>query len=337
MKHLIYIGNKSNLKSNTNMSSVDVLGSLLNNIGYKILSVSNKKNIVLRLLEMLWTCFKHRKNTDFVLIDTYSTLNFYYAFFVSQLCRLLKLKYIPILHGGNLPARLKKSSRLCKALFNHAYKNIAPSKYMQLNFENLGYTNIVCIPNSIELSNYVFKERSFDKVKLLWVRSFSKIYNPILAIKLLKSLKDINIEAELCMVGPDSDGSMQESMDYAKKLKVEVSFTGKLSKQEWIEISKDYNIFINTTNFDNMPVSVIEAMALGLPVISTNVGGMPFLIEDGETGVLVEPDSVRAFIVAIKKLLNSPKKSNIMTLNARKRVEQLDWEIIKNQWNKVLK
>ena len=335
MKSLLYIGNQFNNKGN--QSSIDMLGLLFREEGYKVFSASKKKNIVLRLLHMLWTCFAYRKRANVVLIDTYSTLNFYYAFFVSQLCRLLKLKYIPILHGGNLPERLKYSPKLSKAIFNHAHKNVAPSEYIKSNFEDLGYRNIICIPNSIELNNYMFQERSFDKVKLLWVRSFSKIYNPILAIKVLKGLKDINIDAGLCMVGPDSDGSMQETINYAKELKVEVTFTGKLSKQEWIEKSKDYNIFINTTNFDNMPVSVMETMALGLPVISTNVGGMPYLIEDGLTGVLVEPDSVGAFIKAIKRLLNSPKESNIMALNARKAAEQLDWNIVKNQWFKVLK
>ena len=68
-----------------------------------------------------------------------------------------------------------------------------------------------------------------------------------------------------------------------------MNFTGKLSKQEWRDLSKDYNVFINTTNFDNTPVSVIEAMALGIPVVSTNVGGLPFLITDKVDGVLVEP------------------------------------------------
>ncbi|NMH86337.1 glycosyltransferase family 4 protein [Flavivirga algicola] len=336
MKTILYIGNQLN-KTKRNQSSIDVLGALLISEGYKVFSASRERNIILRLLHMLWTCFKFRSKVDYVLIDTYSTLNFYYAFFVSQLCRLLKLKYIPILHGGNLPDRLKKSPKLSKIIFNSAYKNIAPSKYIQSSFEGLGYGNIVCIPNSIELNNYVFQERSFDKIKLLWVRSFSKIYNPLLAIKLLKGLKDINISAELCMVGPDNDGSMQEAIDYANKQEVEVTFTGKLSKQEWIELSKDYNIFINTTNFDNMPVSVMEAMALGLPIVSTNVGGMPFLIEDNLTGILVEPDSVEELIKAVQGLLNSPKKSNIMAVNARKKAEQLDWNIIKEQWYKVLK
>ncbi|AUP78164.1 glycosyltransferase family 4 protein [Flavivirga eckloniae] len=335
MKNLLYIGNQLSNKGK-NKASIEILSKLLKAEGFIVKTSSSKSNKLLRMFDMMYSVLKFKNKADFVLIDTYSTLNFYYAYFVSQLCRLLKLKYIPILHGGNLPVRLKQSPKLSRAIFNNAYKNVAPSEYIQSNFKDLGYHNIVCIPNSIELNYYPFKKRSIDKVRLLWVRSFSKIYNPILAIKLLKSLKDLEIEAELCMVGPDSDGSMDTVMNYAKELDVDVTFTGKLSKQEWIEISKKYNIFINTTNFDNMPVSVIEAMALGLPVISTNVGGMPFLIDNDVTGILVEPDSEKAFVIAVKKLLNSPEASNTIAINAREKIEQFDWNVIRNQWNKVL-
>ena len=97
-------------------------------------SSSHKKNILIRLIDMLWMCFKYRKSADYVLIDTYSTLNFYYAYFVSQLCRVLKLKYVPILRGGNLPERLKSSSKLSKSIFNNAFINVAPSLYIKSNF-----------------------------------------------------------------------------------------------------------------------------------------------------------------------------------------------------------
>ena len=336
MKRLVYIGNKSNNDKKTNLSSIDILSVLLRETGFEVFPSSDKKNILLRLFHMLYTVYKHRNHADYVLIDTYSTLNFYYAYFVSQLCRILKLKYIPILHGGNLPIRLKYSPKLSNAIFNNAYKNIAPSKYIMTKFENVGYRKLICVPNAIELRNYPFKSRAFNKVKLLWVRSFSKIYNPTLAIKVLKSLKENGIDAELCMIGPDSDGSLNEVKDYAKLLNLDVTFTGKLSKQEWIVLSSNYNIFINTTNFDNTPISVIEAMALGLPVVSTNVGGMPFLIKNNKHGILVEPNIPDLFVEAIKDLINSPEKTNQMVLHARNHVEQFDWEIIKSQWIKVL-
>lgn len=336
MKTLIYIGNKSGVSKRANLSSIDVLGKLFEADGYRVYSASNKKNIVLRLLHMLFICFKYRKQTDYVLIDTYSTLNFYYAYFVSLLCVTLKLKYVPMLRGGNLPKRLKSSPYLSKFIFKNACINVAPSLYMKSNFENYGFSNVICIPNSIVLDNYRFKERSFKVINILWVRSFSKIYNPLLAIDILKALKNENIEANLCMVGPDSDGSLEVAKRYATELGVNVVFTGKLSKPEWIALSQDYNVFINTTNFDNMPVSVIEAMALGLPVISTNVGGMPFLIEHNKNGVLVEPKLVTPFITAIKAIISNPKETKNMVKNARTQVNYFNWTHIQKQWMKVL-
>lgn len=335
MANLLYIGNKLENAGKT-VTSIETLGKFLEAEGFTIYTASSKTNKISRLLDMLFNVLKYKRKADFVLIDTYSTSNFYYAYFVSQLCRLLQLKYIPILHGGNLPNRLKSSPKLSKAIFNHAYKNVAPSNYTQTNFETFGYSNIVCIPNSIEIKHYPYKQRDFGKVKLLWVRSFSKIYNPLLGIQVLKVLNDDGIDAELCMVGPEKDGSLQEAKNYAEKLKVEVTFKGKLEKEEWINLSKNYNFFINTTNFDNMPVSVIEAMALGLPVISTNVGGLPYLIEDNKDGILVNPNDVSLFTSAVKSLLSNPEKAIQLTAHARKKVELFDWEVVKNQWIELL-
>ncbi|CAH8295179.1 glycosyltransferase involved in cell wall biosynthesis [Mariniflexile fucanivorans] len=336
MKTLLYIGNKLS-KSGKTETTIETLGKKLSSEGYSVVTSSNKKNKVLRLFDMLMAILKYAKKVDYVLIDTYSTSNFYYAYLCSQLCRFLKLKYIPILHGGNLPNRLKLSPKLCHSIFTNAYLNVAPSVYIQSEFKKYGYSNLIHIPNTINLQNYSFKERNFETIKLLWVRSFSEIYNPFLAVEILKSLLDEGIQASLCMVGPDNDGSLQKTKAYAKTLQVEVIFTGKLSKPEWIALSKDFNIFINTTHFDNMPVSVIEAMALGLPVISTNVGGMPFLIDNDNDGILVKPNTATEFVSAIKTIRSNPKKMNQMTFNARKKAESYNWDVVKNLWISVLK
>lgn len=319
-----------------NISSIDILGVLIEAEGYRLFYASSQKNKLFRLLDMLRACIKYRNKVDYVLIDTYSTLNFYYTFLVSQLCRLFKLKYIPILHGGNLPQRLKSNPKLSQSIFKYAYKIVSPSLYLKESFLDHGYDNILHIPNTIELQHYPFKARMFTTVKLFWVRSFSKIYNPLIAIHLLKALKDEGIVTSLCMVGPDSECILKEAKALANRLKVQVTFTGKLTKTEWIDLSQKYNIFINTTNFDNMPVSVVEAMALGMPIVSTNVGGMPYLISDNIDGLLVPPNNVKVFVNAIKKITNNPSETQRMALNARKKIEQFDWDVVKQLWFKLL-
>lgn len=329
--HLLYIGN--NLKSKrANLASIQTLGSLLSAEGYTVYYASSQLNKLLRLLDMAYAVYKYRKHINVVLIDVYSTHNFYFALVTSQLCRFFKLRYITNLNGGNLPARLRVHPKMSALVFNHAHTNIAPSLYLKDAFEAKGYTNLTYIPNSIELANYPFTSRTFDTPKLLWVRSFASLYHPQLAVQVLKALRDKGVDAELCMVGPDSDGTLAEVQALAKRLHVKVTFTGKLTKAEWTALATDYNVFINTTNFDNTPVSVIEAMALGLPVVSTNVGGMPYLISHDLDGLLVPPNDVDAMVSAILQLFEDPSKRELLIANARSKVEEFDWDVVRSQW-----
>ena len=105
MKKLVYIGNNLEAKNPTTMV---LLSALLVEMGIEVSIYSNKNNKIARLLSMCNGVLKH-KNADYLLIDIYSTSNFYYAVITSQLSRILNLKYIPILHGGNLPKRLNHS------------------------------------------------------------------------------------------------------------------------------------------------------------------------------------------------------------------------------------
>ncbi len=334
MINILYIGNK--LKSSfTNQTSIFSLGSLLEQEGLKMVYASEKAQPLLRLLDMVYTTLKYQNQVEWILIDTYSTRNFYYALIISQLCRLFGKKYVPKLGGGNLPQRLEKNPYLSKLIFKNAKYNIAPSLYLKEAFEKQGYNNIIHIPNAIDINHYPFAMRSFETPKFLWVRSFAGIYNPKLAVNVLKQLNDKGFQAELCMVGPDSDGTLTEVKTLAKNLGVTVKFTGKLTKPEWTSLAKEYNIFINTTNFDNTPVSVMEAMALGLPVVSTNVGGMPYLITHEKDGLLVPPGDAAAMIAAVERLLNDKVLCRHIIDNARAKAESFDWSVIKKKWHEV--
>ena len=334
-KHLLYLGNKLSHKGR-NATGVETLGKQLEQEGYQVTSVSSFSNKVVRLLHMLSTVFVKSKKVDFLLIDTYSTTNFWYAYLSAKIARTLQLPYICILHGGNLPSRLLASPAKTNELFSKAKYNIAPSSYLISAFEKKGFTNLKYIPNSIPIHAYTYKNRVFDTPKLLWVRSFAEIYNPTLAIEVFESLQQKFPQAELCMVGPEKDGSLAKCKALAEAKSVPVKFTGKLAKEEWVTLAEEYNIFINTTNFDNTPVSVIEAMALGLPVISTNVGGLPYLIDAEKDGVLVPKNNSDTFVNAIDRLIAQPEFAQQLSVAARKKVEQFDWEVVKQKWDAVL-
>lgn len=332
---VLYIGNKLS-QHNKNITSIETLGSLLEE-NYEMIYASSKKNQILRLLDMIFVTITNHPKIDIVLIDIYSTLNFYYAFLISQLCRLLQIPYISILRGGSLPLRIKRSPWSSSLIFHNSMFNVAPSGYLGSSMNQLGFKFKV-IPNNIQIKDYRFICRKSFSPKLLFVRSFHKLYNPLMAVRVLSLLKKNHPRVELCMIGPDKDGSLNEVLKFAQKLNVEENLIlpGFMSKSEWHEKAKSYDIFINTTDHDNTPVSVIEAMALGLPVVSTDAGGVPFLIENNVTGLLVQKNDDKAMADAINKLIKDPSFANELAVNARQKVEGFDWQVVKHEWFNII-
>ncbi|GGD15113.1 hypothetical protein GCM10011343_02640 [Flavobacterium orientale] len=278
----------------------------------------------------------HSRKVDVVLIDVYSTLNFWYAYSCSLLCRVFDIPYIPILHGGNLPARFQNNPKTAMALVNYAYKTVIPSAYLKKHLASFNLPRVEVIPNTIELANYPFKQRSALQPHLLWVRAIDSIYNPEMALQTLALVREEFPEAQLTMVGPYKSISETAWQQTLQKYQLPVRMTGKLTKEEWIGLAASHTVFINTTRIDNMPVSVIEAMALGLPVVSTDVGGIPHLIQHEVSGLLVPTNDAPAMAQAVLRLLRSEGLTEKLTLNARKEVDKYDWRAIAVQWKALL-
>ncbi len=334
-KSILYIGN--NLEKHTGYATaMGTLSNCLKREGYTVYLSSDKKSKLLRLLDMCFSLLKHHHKVDYVIIDTFSTYSFYFSFITSQLCRILRKKYIPFLHGGNLPYRLKKSPLLSKMIFDNSYKNVAPSNYLKTAFEERDFPTGY-IPNILDIENYTFKKRERLSPKILWVRAFKHLYNPMMAIEVLLEVKKEFPNASLCMIGPEKDDSynLVKTRIENENLESSVQLTGVMKPKDWHKKSEEFDIFINTTNFDNTPVSVMEAMALGLSIVSTNVGGLPFLIEDGKDGFLVEKNNPDSMAETIIKLIENPPINIIM--NAKIKAESFAWSNIKPMWINLLK
>ena len=151
-KRILYLGNKLAARGFT-PTGIDTLGEKLEEAGYELRYASSKPYKAWRLLDLIGAVFKSRNWADYVLIDTYSTQNFWFAYCGARLCSFFKLKYIPILHGGNLPARLQHSKKASEFIFNTSFVNCSPSVYLKEAFLKAGFKNIKIIPNSIDLEN----------------------------------------------------------------------------------------------------------------------------------------------------------------------------------------
>src|SRR5207247_1592596 len=144
------------------------------------------------------------------------------------------------------------------------------------------------IPNVVDLGAYPFRQRSLIRPRLFWMRAFHPIYNPEMALRTLAELRRAGSDATLVMAGPDM-GHMRavQRMVGQMNLSGAVRFTGALDLRGKVREASDADVFLNTNRVDNTPVSVVEACAMGLPVVATEVGGLPDLLRDGHDGLLV--------------------------------------------------
>jgi glycosyltransferase involved in cell wall biosynthesis len=304
--------------------------------GYECLLVSNKLNRFHRLADILATVWKYRSRVDVVCIQTYSGSGFFIADLASALATWLKLPVIMHLHGGGLPEFIEHSPNWCRRVFKRTQTMIAPSGFLAQAIASIGF-DAVMIPNAIQLENYPFRHRTATKPNLLWMRTFHEIYNPLLAVDILHDVKKTHPNAVLTMAGQDR-GLMASVKDRAQKLGVTdslrlVGFLGMQAKQQ--EFSK-HDIFLNTNRVDNMPVSIIEAAAFGLPIVTTSVGGLPYLITDGEDGILIKDNDLAAMVCAIRRVLGDPDLAGKFSTNARQLGERHDWSVVLPQWEEIL-
>lgn len=304
---------------------------------WQIITTSSKTDKTMRLFDMLSTILKRRKDYSLAQIDVFSGQAFFFAYFSGQLLTLIGKPFVLTLHGGGLPEFYKKHSRPLQHLFSQATEIVTPSGYMQDFFSSIR-PNIRLIPNPIELTSAKFRVRQTATANLIWVRAFHSVYNPQMAIRVVKKIADSGMNTHLIMLGPDKgDGSLAETVKLAKKLKVDqfVQFEGGVTHEQIPDWLDKADIFINTTNYDAAPRSVLEAMANGLCVVSTNVGGIPYLLKDGIDCLLVAPDDHQAMIDAITRILLEPQLAEHLCLNARKSAELFDWSSILPQWEEL--
>ena len=334
-KNILYIGNILSKSGNT-PTGIEVLEPLLKQ-EFNLKCVSDKKNKINRMIDFMVSIIMNRHDCDLILIDTYSTLNFYYAFFSSILSRLFKIPYILILRGGNLENRLKFSRIFSNILFENASRLIAPSIFLKYIFKKYGYS-VEVLPTPIHDDFFRIKSKQIIQPKILWVRKFHSIYNPEMAIEVLKILKDKNYDAKLTMVGPDIDGSKINCEKLARRFGIldDIEFTGLIQKKNLPKYYSDNNIFINTTNVDNAPLSVLEAMASSIVVISTQVGGIKYLLNENNA-YLVKINDPQGMAKTIIEMLKNQETALDKISNANHDALNYKWEYLKEKWIKIIK
>lgn len=247
------------------------------------------------------------------------------------LARWLKLRVVAHFHAGDFTHYYSKQSRFGQSLIRYgldcSHRIIAVSKATQdvLN-ELLPEAIVSLIPNGIDLSAFAnTKEKDGEGVRLLFVGAMGRLKGEKDLIQAIKKIEDqCHLKAMLLGHGAEHIRPVCEESGVMQM----IEHLGPIPMTQRAEYFRKADIFVLPSYGEGFPVSVLEAMAACLPIIATQVGGIPELIENGKEGFLIEAGDIDALADRILKLAQDAALRKQMGAQGRQKVRQYDNEVI---------
>ena len=333
--HLCVVGALVGCNPGRVTSQGEILAAHFLAAGYDVTATSGASSRYVRLADIVRTLVRSRRLVDTVILQIYGGWSFVVEDIASALARRFGHRIVMHLHGGAMPAFMARFPRWTRRVLSRADAMVAPSPFLTRAVAQQGW-GASTIPNLIDVSEYRFRQRGPVGPRLFWMRSFHSIYNPVMALRVLQRVRADLPEATLTMAGPDKGlerGLRQEAVRIG--VADAVRFVGFLDHAGKLREGGAADIFINTSRIDNTPVAVIEACAMGLPVVTTEVGGIRDLLSDGSSGLLVGDDDVPAMAQAILRLVGDPQLARRLSTNGRRLAERSSWDQVCAQWERL--
>lgn len=233
-------------------------------------------------------------------------------------------------HSGEAEDHLRRWRRSTIPILNLTDAIVVPSEYLVRVFASFGLKTSA-IFNIVELDKFVFRERRQLRPIFLSNRNLELHYGVDAVLRAFALVQQRIPEAVLTVAGDGSQRQALETLATELKLK-KTSFTGRVEHEEIHRHYADSDVFLNASRIDNQPLSILEAFACGLPVVTTNAGGIPDIVTDGETGFVVAVDDHQALAQRAIKLLSDCNIAATMTVQAREECRKYTWEVVGDRW-----
>jgi len=278
-------------------------------------------------LNDLWQAFE---NADIAHIFSASYSSFLIAPLPAWLvARLRGSKTVLHYHSGEARDHLCRSV-VARSLLGRIDKIVVPSKFLVEVFGEFGL-HANAIPNIVDLPQFRYRRRTPLRPHLICTRGFHPYYGIDVVVRAFAEVQKHYPEAQLDLLGV---GQREDQVrDLVRELKLaNVRFTGVVLHDKIAGYYDQADIFINASRLDNMPVSILEAYAAGLPVVSTAPEGMCYMVEDGKTGLLCNVGDSRGLAESVVRLLRDAQLASSLTANALQKCKQYEWRVVRRQW-----
>jgi glycosyltransferase involved in cell wall biosynthesis len=282
----------------------------------------------------LWSLLRVMSRVD--VVHAFSASYFSYllaplpAILVARLFgRVVLLNY----HSGEADDHLRNWP-ISRSTMRLATRILVPSPYLADVFARYRLSASV-IPNFIELGSIRWRARRALRPRFFTNRGFEAHYNVANVLRAYARIERERPDAQLTVAGDGPQRSELERLATSLGLR-NVSFTGRVDPGAMAPLYDDADIFLNGSSIDNMPVSILECHAAGLPVVSTSAGGIPVLIEPGKTGLLVPLDDSDALAAAALEVLGNPDLAERLSMQGREQcLGRYTWNAVWPLWETI--
>ncbi|HRH86063.1 MAG TPA: glycosyltransferase family 4 protein [Rubrivivax sp.] len=250
--------------------------------------------------------------------------------------RLRRVPAVVNYRGGEAGAFLQRRAGWVRAGLRDA-RLVVPSAFLQQVFAAHGMAAQI-VPNIVDLVRFRRAAAQADgerAPRLLVARNLEPIYDNATALRAFALVVRPHPRAQLTLAG--TGPQLAELQRLAAELGIDdrVCFAGRLDRDDMAAKLRDSTVAINPSTIDNMPNSVLEALASGVPVVSTNVGGVPFIVEHGIDALLVPPADPTAMAQAVLRLLADPELVQQLVEAGLRTANAYTWERVGPQWAAV--
>lgn len=307
---------------------VEILQRKLREDGH-VADIFSTKASVWKRLRMKSELKKTARDYDVLHVHCCSGWGFLPAVLGISVANSLKKHVVLTYHGGGGELFFDRHPRLVRHYLTRTDANIVLSGFLAKVFEKhrLPYT---IIPNIIEFDDACFRQREVIQPHFICVRAHEELYNIPCVLRAFQKVQQKFPEAELTLVGAGSQHEQLKQM--AQELHLhDVTFTGRVENRAIYHYLDQADVFVSAPKVDNMPVSVIEAMNAGLLVISSRVGGVPYMVDEGKNGLLFTSDHDEELAEKMLWALEHQEKTKTIIENAHQLVKQYQWENIKQK------
>lgn len=235
-------------------------------------------------------------------------------------------------HGGEAQAFLARSARSVKRTLARAGALVVPSAFLQQVFRKFGLVATV-VPNTLDLTAFGGRDsQDSTRLHIVVTRNLERIYDVATAIRAFAIVRERRPDARLSIAGTGPERAALDMLTRQLGVADAVRFTGRLDSMGVSQLLRSASVMVNPSLADNLPMSLLEAWAGGVPVVSTKVGGVLFMAQNEVNALLVEPGRPDEMAAAILRIADDSDLADRIVDHARRDVEQYSWPCVRGAW-----